>query len=73
MAGLPEPIEVAKFWVNRGGDALIVQLREFEGVLLVDVRKHYSAPDGTLQPTAKGISLSIRKLPELTVAIGKAS
>jgi hypothetical protein len=41
-------------------------------VLLVDVRRHYSAADGTLKPTSKGVSLSIRKLPELTVAIGKA-
>jgi Transcriptional Coactivator p15 (PC4) len=72
MAGLPEPIEVAKFWANRAHDAVVVSLREYEGVLIVDIRKHYSAPDGTLQPTAKGIALSVRKLPELALAIAKA-
>ena len=72
MAGLPEPIEVAKFWANRAHDAVIVSLREFEGVLIVDIRKHYTAADGTLRPTAKGIALTVRKLPELTLAVGKA-
>jgi hypothetical protein len=41
-------------------------------VLVVDVRKHYSAADGTLQPTSKGITLSVRKLPELALAVAKA-
>jgi Transcriptional Coactivator p15 (PC4) len=73
MAGLEQPIEISKFWANRRGEAVIVSLREFgKGVLIVDVRKHYSAADGTLKPTAKGIALTVRKLPELTVAIGKA-
>jgi hypothetical protein len=72
MAGLPEPIEISKFWANRSGEAVIVSIREFEGQLLVDIRKHYTAPDGTLQPTAKGIALSVRKLPELTLAVAKA-
>jgi hypothetical protein len=72
MARLPEPIEIAKFWANRGGEAVIVRLCELEGQMLVDVRKYYSAADGTLKPTPKGIALSIRKLPELAVAIGRA-
>jgi hypothetical protein len=72
MAGLPEPIEIDKFWANRRGEAVIVSLREFEGVPIVDVRKFYTAADGTLQPTSKGIALSVRKLPELALAIGKA-
>ena len=72
MAGLPEPIEVSKFWANRRGEAVIVSLREYEGVLIVDIRKHYTAADGTLRPTAKGIALTVRKLPELTLAVAKA-
>jgi hypothetical protein len=51
MARLPEPIEIAKFWANRGGEAVIVRLCELEGQMLVDVRKYYSAADGTLKPT----------------------
>jgi hypothetical protein len=49
-----------------------VQLREFEGAALVDVRKHYTGADGKLQPTKKGLSLAIRRLPELAAAINKA-
>jgi hypothetical protein len=71
-AHLPEPIEVAKFFANRRGEAVIISLREFKSVLIVDVRKHFSAPDGTLRPMRQGIALSIRRLPQLSVAIGKA-
>jgi hypothetical protein len=28
---LPEPIEIAKFWKNRKGEAVIVRLSEYEG------------------------------------------
>jgi Transcriptional Coactivator p15 (PC4) len=72
MAGLPEPIEISKFWANRRGEAVIVSLREYEGQALVDIRKHYTAADGTLRPTTKGIALAVRKLPELTLAVAKA-
>jgi ABC-type amino acid transport substrate-binding protein len=64
---LPEPVEVHKFWANRRGEAVIVA-----GTLIVDVRRHYTAADGTLKPTGKGIALTVAKLPELTAAINKA-
>jgi hypothetical protein len=47
-------------------------LREYEGAVVIDVRKHYTAGDGTLKPTRKGIALTIRKLPDLAAAINKA-
>jgi hypothetical protein len=72
MTTLPEPIETGKFWANRRGEAVIVVLREYEGSLIVDVRRHYTAADGKLRPTSKGIALSIAKLPELAGAIAKA-
>ena len=72
MAGLPEPIECAKFWANRRGEAAIVSLREYEGAVVVDVRRFYTAADGRFAPTKKGIALAIAKLPELAAAINKA-
>lgn len=69
---LPEPIEIAKFWANRRGEAVIVSLREYEGAIVVDVRRHYIAVTGILAPTRKGISLTISKLPELATAVNKA-
>ncbi len=48
---LSEPVMVAEFWANRRGESVRVQLREYEGRALVDVRKHFTAEDGKLQPT----------------------
>lgn len=71
-AVLPEPIEVAKFFANRKGDVVIVSLREFEGMPLLDIRKHYADGSGFLRPTRKGIAVVIRRLPDLAAAIMKA-
>jgi hypothetical protein len=57
---------------NRRGEAVRVQLREFEGIALVDVRRHYTAKDGVLRPTNKGLSITIRKLPALAQALAAA-
>ena len=71
-AVLPEPIEIGKFFANRGGDVVIVSLREFEGALLLDIRKHYADGDGFLRPTKKGIAVAIRRLPDLALAVATA-
>jgi hypothetical protein len=69
---LAEPILVAEFWANRRGESLRVQLRMFEGVPLIDLRKFYTGAEGKLLPTKKGLSLVIRRLPDLAAAIVKA-
>jgi hypothetical protein len=69
---LAEPIVVAEFWANRRGESVRVQLRTFEGAVIVDVRKHYTGAEGKLLPTKKGVSLVVRRLPDLAAAITKA-
>jgi hypothetical protein len=69
---LRKPIVVGRFWANRKGEAVVVQLREFEGVALLDVRKYYTGRDGKMAPTKKGLSITIRRLPELAGALAKA-
>jgi Transcriptional Coactivator p15 (PC4) len=69
---LAEPIVVAEFWANRRGEAVRVQLREYEGQALIDVRRYYTGAEGKLLPTQKGLSLVVRRLPDLAAAIGKA-
>jgi len=69
---LREPVIVSEFWCNRRGESVRVQLRQFEGVPLLDVRKYYTGAAGKLLPTAKGLALAVRRLPELHAAIGKA-
>lgn len=72
-SSLPEPVVVARFWANRRGEAIFIQLREYEGRALVDVRKHFTAKDGTMQPTKKGLSIVVARLPELAAALTKAA
>jgi Transcriptional Coactivator p15 (PC4) len=69
---LPEPIEIAKFWRNRRGEAIIISLREYEGRALIDCRIHFTNKEGKLKPTGKGFALVVLRLPELAKAINKA-
>jgi hypothetical protein len=69
---LTEPIVVAEFWCNRRGEAVRVQLKEFNGHPLVDVRKFFTDDDGCLVPTKKGLAIAIARLPDLARAIAKA-
>jgi hypothetical protein len=69
---LAEPVVCAQFWRNRRGEAVIVQLREFNGRVLIDARVSFTNKEGKLQPTGKGLALSIRRLPDLADAINKA-
>jgi pantoate kinase len=61
---LPEPVEVAKFWRNRRGEAVIVSLREYEGRVLIDCRVNFT--------NKEGLSLVVLRLPDLAKAINKA-
>jgi hypothetical protein len=69
---LEEPVEVAKFWRNRRGEAVIVSLREYEGRVLIDCRVNFTNKEGKFQPTSKGLSLVVLRLPDLAKAINKA-
>jgi hypothetical protein len=69
---LAEPIMVSRFWRNRKGEAVFVQLRPFEGRALVDLRIHYTDKAGKMAPTEKGLSIVVARLPELAAAINKA-
>jgi hypothetical protein len=71
-ATLAEPVVVSRFWANRKGDAVYVQIKEFEGHVLIDVRKHFKDDDGRLVPTKKGLALAITRLPDLAKAINQA-
>jgi hypothetical protein len=68
------PIEIAKFWRNRQRkESVVLRLREFEGVPLVDLRVFETGPDGIDRPTSKGIALSIKRLPALADAFAAAN
>jgi hypothetical protein len=69
---LAEPITVAEFWKNRRGESIRVTLETYEGRNLVSVRQFFTADTGKMQPTKKGVSLSVLLLPELAAAVNKA-
>ncbi len=69
---LTEPIEIGKFFKNRKGDVIVVQIKSFEGVVFADIQQHFSGEDGVTRPTKKGVAVSLRKLEELAGLISKA-
>jgi hypothetical protein len=72
-ATLPEPISIAKFFKSRNhAEHVRVDLSEYKGHPLVNVRIWQTGADGIDRPSTRGIAMSIRKLPELASALAKA-
>jgi hypothetical protein len=70
---LAEPITIAKISKNRNRtESVHVGFSAYEGHNLINVRIYATGTDGVDRPTVKGISMSVRKLPELTRALLKA-
>jgi Transcriptional Coactivator p15 (PC4) len=72
-ATLTEPIGIAKFWKSRDhAEHVRVDLSEYKGHIIVNVRLWRTGTDGIDRATPKGIAMAIRKLPELARALAKA-
>jgi hypothetical protein len=70
---LAEPVTVLKMWKNRRrSESVHVTLSEYEGHALVSVRLYATGTDGCDRPTPKGVSISVRKLPELAAGLARA-
>jgi hypothetical protein len=62
-----------RLWKNRQRqDAIVVSLSAFQGHTVVGVRQFYTNGQGQMRPTAKGVTMSINRLPELAKAIEAA-
>jgi hypothetical protein len=68
---LPQPIEIGKFFKNRKGDIVVVQIKELEGVIFADARQFFTDTDGISRPTKKGLAISLHRLPELVALLEK--
>ena len=68
---LAEPIQIGKFWKNRRGDAVFVQIKSYEGVVFCDIRQFFQNDAGQSYPTKKGVAVGLRKLPELVALLEK--
>jgi Transcriptional Coactivator p15 (PC4) len=71
---LTESVPVAKFWKSARDRQhhVRVELSDYEGHPLINIRIWQTGSDGIDRPTVKGIALAIRKIPELARAIDKA-
>jgi len=71
---LDAPVPIAKFWKSPRDRAkhIRVELSEYQGHSLVNVRVWQTGSDGVDRPTVQGIALAVRKLPELARALARA-
>jgi hypothetical protein len=71
---LPKPVEIAKFFKSARDRTrhIRVELSEYKGHPLVNVRVWQTGSDGIDRPTVQGIALAARKLPALAAALVKA-
>jgi Transcriptional Coactivator p15 (PC4) len=70
---LSEPVEIAKFWKSRRRDiAVVVAIGPYKEHNLISVREHVVGSDGIMRPSTRGVSLVVRRLPELAAALSKA-
>ena len=54
--GLAKPMDCGKFWRNRlRQDAVRVQLKEWEGYPLLDLRLWFTDSEGKMKPSGKGL------------------
>jgi Transcriptional Coactivator p15 (PC4) len=70
---LDGPVIISKFWRSRNhAEHIRVELSEYEGHPLGNVRLWQTGSDGVDRPSKKGIALSVRKLPELAKTLALA-
>ena len=60
-------------FLKNAGQKVVIQLREYKGKKLIDLRIFYLDDDGTWKPTPKGICLRQELVLELKEAIDKAA
>jgi hypothetical protein len=65
------PIIIAE-WPKNGRENIRVSLGKFQSNHTIDLRLWYSAEDGTMRPGNKGITVSVKHLPQLANALAEA-
>jgi Transcriptional Coactivator p15 (PC4) len=68
---LAEPIRW-RFFKNRRHDQIVTTLETYEGQNIVSVRAWFTDKAGIDRPTAKGVAMAVRRLPDLLKALNAA-
>jgi Transcriptional Coactivator p15 (PC4) len=66
-----EPLLIAE-WPIKRGEIARVSIENYKGTWLISLRKWFEAEDGQLRATTKGISLSVKHLRRISVAMDEA-
>jgi hypothetical protein len=62
-----------RFWRNRKGEAVAVEIKRLDGTAeILDIRQWFTATDGALRPTGRGVCMALRKLPDIKRSVDKA-
>lgn len=69
---MPDDLHIATVQKN-AREELRVSLTEFKGYKLASLRVFFQADDGTMRPSRSGLVLRIEKLPDLILALQRAS
>jgi Transcriptional Coactivator p15 (PC4) len=69
-AVLADAITIAEWKMNRRGESIKIQIKPFEGAVLVDLRTWYGE-DGHRKP-GKGLAATVKHLPALAAALREA-
>ena len=71
---LAEPLEICKFWKSARNrkQSIVVAIKHYEGHTFLDCRLFGTNAEGQSVPTAKGVTISMARLPEFSAAITKA-
>ena len=70
---LDEPVVISRFFKNRRHDQIVTTLETYEGHNLLNVRTWYTdKKTGVDRPTAKGITMPVRRLPDFLKAVNDA-
>ena len=70
---MADAVFIERFWRNRKGEAVTVEIKKLDEGNVIDVRIWFTDRDGILKPSNKGICCSIRKLPDLARVITRAA
>jgi hypothetical protein len=69
---LAEPITIAQWFKNRGGEIVRLELSTYQGANILNLRTwHTDKNDGITRP-GKGFACSVKHLPKLTEVFAKA-
>jgi Transcriptional Coactivator p15 (PC4) len=69
-----EPIEIAKFWKSDRDrkNSIVVSIKQYEGHVFLDCRLYGTNAEGQTVPTAKGVTVGMKRLKEFLGAVNKA-